>query len=50
MVEKELNCFIYCLKEAIKKVKQGDIAGAEVYIENARRSLKEVKKAKGATQ
>lgn len=50
MVKNELNCFFYCMKIAINKVKQGDITGAEVYIENARRSLREVKKAKGAAQ
>lgn len=42
MERNEINCFIYCLNIAISKVKKGDITGAQVYIENAQRSLREI--------
>lgn len=46
MERNQRKCFVYCMTIASKKVKQGDTKGAEIYIENAMRSLRELKKMK----
>lgn len=48
MVEKEISCFVYCSNLAIEELRKGNIKHAQLYLENAQRSLREVKKLKGA--